>query len=200
MIKVLIVDDEPEISGLISTRLRRESPDFQIAEVRSAAKCLEYLQSGEVDCILSDYQMPGMNGIELLDAIRDSGEEVPFIFVTGQGNEQVARDAFKKGANDYFTKDAGFAHFTRIINSIVQAVRQKSEEKRRRQAERHLLELNEELEQRVKDETAELAEKNAELERLNRLFVGRDLRMVELKERIRELEGIANADNKGAGS
>jgi hypothetical protein len=48
---------------------------------------------------------------------------------------------------------------------------------------------NEELEQRVKERAAELEEKNAELYKMNRLFVGRELRMVELKERIRELEG-----------
>jgi PAS domain-containing protein len=59
----------------------------------------------------------------------------------------------------------------------------------RKLAEQKLQNLNEELELRVRERTAELEGKNAELERTNRLFVGRELRMVELKERIRELEG-----------
>lgn len=59
----------------------------------------------------------------------------------------------------------------------------------RKQAEEALLKLNEELDLRVRMRTAELEEKNSELERANRLFVGRELRMIELKERIRELEG-----------
>jgi len=62
----------------------------------------------------------------------------------------------------------------------------------RKQAGEEIRKLNEELEQRVKERTAELKEKNSELERMNRLFVGRELRMVELKERIAELEKAAN--------
>jgi PAS domain S-box-containing protein len=68
---------------------------------------------------------------------------------------------------------------------VLSVVRDISE---RKLAEEQLHKLNEELEQRVKERTAELENKNAELERLNKLFVGRELRMVELKERIRELE------------
>jgi transcriptional regulator with GAF, ATPase, and Fis domain len=56
-------------------------------------------------------------------------------------------------------------------------------------AEKELRTLNEQLEQRVRERTVELAAKNVELEKMNRLFVGRELRMVELKERIRALEG-----------
>jgi C4-dicarboxylate-specific signal transduction histidine kinase len=58
----------------------------------------------------------------------------------------------------------------------------------RKMAEESLNRLNEELEQRVQERTAELAAKNAELERMNRIFVGRELRMIELKGQIRELE------------
>jgi C4-dicarboxylate-specific signal transduction histidine kinase len=59
----------------------------------------------------------------------------------------------------------------------------------RKLAEEELRRLKDELEQRVQDRTTELKEKNAELEKMNKLFVGRELRMVQLKERIRELEG-----------
>jgi|GEM_PF-5475922 len=126
---VLIVDDDPDISAFIKFRLAHDASHFTITCVDSGKDCLEFISTNEVDCILSDYQMPDMDGIELLQRIREQGGDIPFIFITGQGNEELAREAFKQGAFDYFTKEIGFAHFTRIINSIEQAVRQRQAEK-----------------------------------------------------------------------
>jgi PAS domain S-box-containing protein len=91
--------------------------------------------------------------------------------------------------------------FVRVVpefdanGAVVSALTIWSDISERKQIEDDIRQLNEELEQRVKLRTAELEEKNAELYKMNRLFVGRELRMVELKERIRELEGIKNSDN-----
>lgn len=120
---ILIVDDEEEVGLFVKMRLGRDAPHFSIATADSAADCLDHIKNHRVDCILSDYQMPGMNGMELLKRLKEQGTETPFIFLTGQGNEEVAREAFKNGAYDYFTKEIGFAHYARIINSIEQAVR-----------------------------------------------------------------------------
>ncbi len=128
-IRLLIVDDDQEISGLMRLKLSREAPHFTIAIVDGGRECLEYVKGEGVDCILSDYQMPGMNGMELLKSLRRQGNFVPFIFLTGQGNEELAREAFKNGAYDYFTKEIGFAHFARIINSVEQAVKQAAAER-----------------------------------------------------------------------
>ena len=124
VLKVLIVDDDADLGTFMRLKLSMEAPHFSIAFAESGQECLDYLKTHETDCILSDYQMPEMNGMELLLALREAGNDVPFIFVTGQGNEEVAREAFKNGAYDYFTKDFGFAHFARIINSVEQAVKQ----------------------------------------------------------------------------
>ena len=114
-LKVLIVDDEIDLATLTKMRLSREAPHFYITVLKSGRDCLNYLQDNHVDCILSDYQMPEMNGMQLLKSLRGKHNEMPFIFVTGQGNEAVAREAFKNGADDYFTKDIQeFAYYAKI--------------------------------------------------------------------------------------
>jgi len=134
-LSILIVDDDPELGDFIARCIRRESPNCSISVVESGKECLEHIKSNHVDCILSDYQMPGMNGMELLSALRAQENSTPFIFITAQGNEQVARDAFMNGADDYFTKDIGFAHFARIINSAEQSVRRRVAEEQHRLAD-----------------------------------------------------------------
>lgn len=146
VIKVLIVDDDPDISGLIRRKLIKMEPGFDISVVDSGQDCVDYVGEKDVDCILSDYQMPGMDGMELLDRLRWKGIDTPFIFVTGQGNEEVAREAFKHGAYDYFTKEVGFAHFERIRNSVRHAVYKRREVEKRELAERFLAEEKNKLE------------------------------------------------------
>ena len=134
-LRVLIVDDDVDMARLISFRLLRDAPHFSISIAGGGRECLEFLENNQVDCILSDYQMPEMDGMELLAAIRKQGNDIPFIFVTGQGNEQVARNAFKNGADDYYTKEVGFAHFARIINSVEQSIKKRIAERAKTDAE-----------------------------------------------------------------
>ena len=134
-LKVLIVDDDDELRQFMRMKLVKEAPYLSFSGVEGGPECIEYLKTNPVDCMVSDYQMPGMNGMELLLALREAGNDFPFIFVTGQGSEEVAREAFTNGANDYFTKDFGFAHFARIINSVDQAVRRRDAEHERNRVE-----------------------------------------------------------------
>jgi len=124
-LNVLVVDDDPDMGQLLKLKLQEESERFNLTTLLSGSKCLELVKENPVDCIISDYQMPGMDGMELLVKLRESGNDTPFIFVTGQGSEEVAREAFKNGAFDYFTKEIGFAYFSKISNSIQRAIEQK---------------------------------------------------------------------------
>lgn len=146
-INVLIVEDDAAIGNMIRLALGHEAPHFDIETVCSARECLDRLEVRDADCIMSDYQMHGMDGMELLKRLRTSGNSVPFIFLTAQGNEELAREAFKNGAYDYFTKKIGFAHFPRIVNSIEQAVRQRQSEAAKLRVEKELRKLSRAVEQ-----------------------------------------------------
>jgi len=138
-LKILVVDDDEEIRSLLKQRLGRENGRFDVEGVPGGEECLQYVGSHRVDCIISDYQMNGMDGVTLLTTLREFGYDTPVIFFTGQGNEVIATQAFRAGAFDYFTKDLmGFAKFARITNSIEQSVRQRVVDEYRVQAEREL--------------------------------------------------------------
>ena len=106
-VKLLIIDDEV-IDRAYYQRMLRQSANipYEAVEAINAKEALDYLQDHEVDCILLDYQLPDMHGVDLLKKIKEiSGKFVPVIMLTGRGDEQVAVDALKNGAEDYFIKN-----------------------------------------------------------------------------------------------
>lgn len=142
MLSILHVDDCRSDFELIETRLNRISKEIKIDWVSSGKQALEALEENNYDCILCDYQMPEMDGLELLLALRERGEDTPFIFLTGQGSEKVAAEALRAGADDYFTKDVSFAHYNRLLNSIRKHVQAKSLRDEGRKADETIRHLN----------------------------------------------------------
>jgi len=77
--------------------------------VISPEEALEVLKEESFDCIVSDYSMPGMNGVEFAnEAIRR--KKIPFIIYTGKGSDEVAEEAFATGVDDYLRKEMGTTH------------------------------------------------------------------------------------------
>lgn len=144
-LRVLIVDDNPVDRELIQIYLHKVSTQLELFEVETAGEALARVQTDQIDCVLSDYQMPGMDGMELLQTLRREDHAVPFIFLTGQGNEKLAAEALRSGADDYFTKERSFAHYERLFNSIQRVVdfhRMRIQKKRMEEEHvRHLREL-----------------------------------------------------------
>jgi len=143
MVKILHVDDNGDDLDLTKQKLRLLDDDLDIDWSESAEEALARLEKSEYDCVLSDFQMPVMDGLQLLQSIRQRGETVPFIFLTGQGNEEIAAQALRTGADDYFTKEWGFAHYERLLNSILRVVEIHGERQKHRRAEQALRESEE---------------------------------------------------------
>ena len=142
MIRILHVDDSEGDHELVEFNLLRLSGDLQIHWAESAQLAMKMLAGEDYDCILSDYQMPEMDGMKFLKALRKDGNETPFIFLTGQGNEEIAAEALRSGANDYFTKDAGFALYHRLLNSVQNLSEKTKMREKRREADEKVRHLN----------------------------------------------------------
>lgn len=116
---LLYVDDEPALLNIGKIYLEMDS-EFVVDVASSAYEALSLLNSKSYDAIIADYQMPGMNGIELLKRVRSDGSQIPFIIFTGKGREEVVIEALNNGADFYLQKGgdpvtlyAELVHFTR---------------------------------------------------------------------------------------
>jgi DNA-binding NtrC family response regulator len=133
MSKLLLVDDEPALLVALKQLARSLGHDPVLA--RSGAEALELLEG--VDTVVTDYAMPGMNGLELLEAIRQRDDSLPVIFLTAQGSERTAVRAMKSGAYDYVTKPFDVDELGAVLERALEA-RELRRSNRRLTAERNL--------------------------------------------------------------
>jgi signal transduction histidine kinase len=169
-INVLIVDDEPKNLAVLETVL--DNPDYRLVRADSADQALLALVAEEFALLILDIRMPGMNGLQLAQMIKERKKtaSVPIIFLTAYYNEdQHAIDGYKSGAVDYLHKPVN-ASVLRSKVAVFADLYRKSRElefvnrallaeiEQRRIAEQQLLELNQTLEQRVAERTQALHE------------------------------------------
>jgi PAS domain S-box-containing protein len=128
VIKALYVDDEPGLLDIVKAFLEL-SGNFQVTTFSTAADALKALATEQFDVIISDYQMPVMDGIEFLKKVKSEHITTPFVLFTGKGREEVVIEAVNNGADFYIRKGTDTkAQFAELINVINQAVARKEAE------------------------------------------------------------------------
>lgn len=99
---ILVIDDERAIRNTLKDILSFEG--FEVEEAADGAEGLEMIKAKDYNCILCDVKMPKMDGIEVLEKVKELKPDVPFVVISGHGNIETAVDAVKKGAYDFISK------------------------------------------------------------------------------------------------
>ena len=128
MTRILYIDDEKVLLTLTQIYLREEA-DLDVDIADSAEEGLQKLKNESFDAVISDYDMPDMDGIELLKCVRSENPSIPFIIFTGKGREEVVIEALNNGADFYLQKGGDPKPlFTELANAVRHLVRRSKAE------------------------------------------------------------------------
>ncbi|MBR2799892.1 MAG: response regulator transcription factor [Oscillospiraceae bacterium] len=119
--KILIVDDDPDIRNVLNLLLRS---DYETAEAADGFAAVEYIQQNpETDLVILDVMMPGMDGIETCEKIRESSN-VPILFLTAKSAEQDRIAAYRSGGDDFLSKPFSQPELLAKVNSLLRRYRE----------------------------------------------------------------------------
>ncbi len=124
VIRILHVDDDSSQGDFLNYFLPVSDGSFTIQPICDPVKVLDELRRNRYDCVVTDYQMPDLNGIELAALIRKEFD-IPIILYTGQGSEEVAEAAFSVGIDDYLRKEMDPSHYQVLAKRIRSVVEKK---------------------------------------------------------------------------
>ena len=117
--KILIVDDSRAMRMLVKRALRQAGVELDdIAEASDGREALAKVAEFSPQLVLSDWNMPEMNGLEFLESLRGAGNRTPFIFVTSQVSEEMRQQARVSGAQRFVTKPFTADTFTQVFQDL----------------------------------------------------------------------------------
>lgn len=120
-IDALVVDEDPEVLELTGTFLERKSDRISVVTEQSAVRAADRAVEEGFDCIVSDYRMPELNGIELYETVR-ARDDIPFFLFTGVSDTEIGEKAREAGVSGVVRKGAGTDHYDDLVEQIEAAV------------------------------------------------------------------------------
>ena len=137
-ITVLYVHSDRSFTEFGKDYIQHYDGQITVRTAQNGTDALTALEaSDEIDCVVSGYQMPGLNGLELLKAVRSRWPELPFILFTGEGSDELVLKALEAGATDYLQDRPGTSHYPLLANRIRNlVVRSRAQTERNRTSQR----------------------------------------------------------------
>src|SRR4030042_1603575 len=123
-IRILHIDDNLHDRQLVKDALLKEHDEFVLVQADNREKFERYLDENSFDLVLSDFNLPGIDGLQVLQIIKEKAPDIPVIIVTGTGSEEIAIQAMKMGAADYVIKSVNH------IRGLAQAIKNVLENKK----------------------------------------------------------------------
>ena len=123
--KILVVDDEQSMTQFLGIVLRKEG--FQVTTVNSGRDALEKLKSDNYDVVITDLKMPGMDGIQVLQAVKKHDANLPVVLMTAYASQQSAIDAVNLGAFQYLLKNAKNDEIKLVVRNALEMRKVRSE-------------------------------------------------------------------------
>jgi PAS domain S-box-containing protein len=137
-IRILHIDDNVHDRRLVQDALKTENREFEVIEADNRAKFEQYLAEENFNLVLSDFNILGFDGLQVLQFIKERHPGLPVIIVTGTGSEEVAIQAMKMGAADYVIKTVN--HIRGLAPAIKRVLEHKKDQEKRERAEEELRE------------------------------------------------------------
>lgn len=116
---VLVVDDEEDLREILEFNLLGLGIDLIVHHASDPVAALDLMEKHKIDLVISDYLMPNMDGLSFLKAIRNSGDHVPFIFISGNMDQAKQNMAISFGAIANMEKPMDESHFSSIILNLL---------------------------------------------------------------------------------
>jgi DNA-binding NtrC family response regulator len=129
---IMLVDDEEDFVEMLDLRLKEIGEN--VVTAYNGSECLNVLETQDIDVVILDVKMPGMDGIEVLQAIKKQYPLIEVIMLTGHGTIEIAIQGMKLGAFDFLFKPADFDELTEKLNQARQRKRDQMERIRKAEA------------------------------------------------------------------